>query len=141
MTAVTVGKARTACVLQFLHMPMPVQQQESRSVAGGRLFVVSFEKLWEISVTFSLVNLNTLAHRRNTEETLFASLIEQRNVNGETNDFLSSDTSQNDCLLAKTGILYFYRLIQPVTMFSMLIKHVKNKNKANCIVKIDPFLI
>lgn len=59
-------------------------------------------------------------HRRN-----LASLIEQRNVNGETNDFLSSDTSQNDCLLAKTGILYFYRLIQPVTMFSMLIKNVK----------------
>ena len=41
MTAVTVSKVRTACVLQSPHMSMPAQRQESRSTAGGRLCVVS----------------------------------------------------------------------------------------------------
>lgn len=41
MTSVAVRKARTACVLQSLHMYMHAQKQESTSVAGGRPSVVS----------------------------------------------------------------------------------------------------
>ena len=49
MTAVTVRKVRTACVLQCPPMSMPVQWQESISPAGGRPSVVSkdhFVLLW-----------------------------------------------------------------------------------------------
>ncbi len=46
MTAVTVRKVRSACVLQFPPMFMPVQLKESSSVAGGTPPVVSSEKLW-----------------------------------------------------------------------------------------------
>lgn len=41
MTAVTVKKVRTACVLQCPRMYMPVQQQEYTSVAGEKQSVVS----------------------------------------------------------------------------------------------------
>lgn len=45
MTAVTVRKVRTACVLQSPPTSMPVQLQGSRSVTGGRQSVVSSEEL------------------------------------------------------------------------------------------------
>lgn len=47
-TAATARKGRVACVLQSPPMSTPVQLQESRSVDGGRLSVVSRE--WSASL-------------------------------------------------------------------------------------------
>lgn len=78
MTPVTVKKVRTACVLQFPHMSMPAQQQESTSVAGGKPSVVSktlsiLEKrntgsnnkfIWTCSLSTAAVSTGMILHSK-----------------------------------------------------------------------------